>query len=226
MERLCQRRDLIRFQRNKKVMALFKGILLLSYIMAKTKSPKSKFDFRPASKSEWKNLVELFGERGACAGCWCMWWRLKRSDWKANQGDGNKTLLKKLIDSGSVPGILAFEGKSAIGWCAVAPREEYPGLERSRTLKPLDDKQVWSIVCLFVDKEYRRQGVAVKLIAAAAEFVKKSGGKLVEGYPVISRKGLMPDAFAFTGVPSAFEQAGFEVVKRPTPSRAIVRKRV
>lgn len=203
-----------------------RGNIIIKLSMTKTKSSKPKITFRPATKAEWKSLVELFGERGACAGCWCMWWRLKRSVWKANQGDGNKRLLKKAIDSGVVPGILAFDGETAIGWCSVAPREEFPGLESSRTLKAIDDVPVWSIVCLFVDKEYRRQGVAVRLIKAAAAFVKKSGGRMVEGYPVISRKGLMPDAFAFTGVPSAFEQAGFEVVKRPTPSRAIVRKQV
>lgn len=192
--------------------------------MAKTKSTKSKLTFRPATKSEWKNLAELFGERGACAGCWCMFWRLKRSEYTAGQGEGNKKRLKKLIDSGVIPGILAFDGERPIGWCSVAPRQDYPGLERARTLKPLDELPVWSIVCLFVEKEYRRQGVAVKLIDAAAKFVKKSGGRMVEGYPVIARKGLMPDAFAFTGLPSAFEQAGFEIVKRPTPSRAIVRR--
>ncbi len=207
-------------------MALGQASILVIRSMAISKPTKSKLTFRPATKSEWKSLVELFGERGACAGCWCMFWRLKRSEYTAGQGESNKKRLKKLIDSGAVPGILAFDGDRAIGWCSVAPRQDYPGLERARTLQPLDELPVWSIVCLFVDKEYRRQGVAVKLIDAAAKFVKKSGGRMVEGYPVIARKGLMPDAFAFTGLPSAFEQAGFEIVKRPTPSRAIVRKTV
>lgn len=183
---------------------------------------KSKFAFRPVGKSDWKNVVDLFGERGACAGCWCMWWRLKRSEWKAGQGDGNKRKLKKLVEAGDAPGVLAFDGDKPIGWCAVAPREEYVAFEKSRTLKPIDDKPVWSIVCLFVDKDYRGQGVAVELIKAAAKHVKKSGGKIVEGYPVIPKKTKMPDVFAFTGVPSAFEKAGFKIVSRPTPSRAIV----
>ena len=226
MEGLCQRRDLAADWTLQKVMASLNGMIFIICIMAKPKSTKSKITFRPATKPEWKKLTELFGERGACAGCWCMFWRIPRSEYKANSGDGNKRALKKLVDSGAVPGILAFDGDRAIGWCSVAPREEFPGLERARTLKPLDEIPVWSIVCLFVDKEYRRQGVAVKLIDAAAKFVKKSGGRMVEGYPVISRKGMMPDAFAFTGLPSAFEQAGFEIVKKPTPSRAIVRKQV
>ncbi len=184
----------------------------------------TKLRFAPATKSTWPQLVELFGERGACAGCWCMWWRLKRSEWNAGKGSGNKKSLKKLVDCGAMPGILAFDGKRAIGWCSVGPREEFPGLERSRTLKPIDDQPVWSIVCLFVDKEYRRQGVATALLDAAAKFAKKNGAKIVEGYPVIPRKGEMPDVFAFTGLLSAFEQAGYEVVKRPSASRAIVRR--
>ncbi|MCC6961681.1 MAG: GNAT family N-acetyltransferase [candidate division Zixibacteria bacterium] len=184
----------------------------------------TKLKFSPASKSSWPQLLELFGERGACAGCWCMWWRVKRSEWRTGKGAGNRRALKKIVDSGVAPGILAFDGKRAIGWCSVGPRTEFPGLERSRTLKPIDDQPVWSIVCLFVDKDYRRRGVATALLDAAAKFAKKHGASIVEGYPVIPRKGEMPDVFAFTGLLSAFEQADYTVVKRPSASRAIVRR--
>lgn len=184
----------------------------------------SELKFMPATKATWPQLLELFGERGACAGCWCMWWRVKRSEWRTGKVSGNRRALKKLVESGVAPGILAFEGKRAIGWCSVGPRANFPGLERSRTLKPIDDQPVWSIVCLFVDKDYRRQGVATALLDAAAKFAKKHGANIVEGYPVIPRKGEMPDVFAFTGLLSAFEQAGYKIVKETSASRAIVRK--
>lgn len=191
----------------------------------KTPSTKStKLSFHPASKSRWADLEELFGERGACAGCWCMWWRLKRSEWTEGKGAGNRGKLKKLVDSGDVPGILAYSGTRAIGWCSVAPRDQFPVLDRSRTMKRLDDKPVWSIVCLFVDKGHRRTGVASALLEAAAEYAFKKGADIVEGYPVVPKKDHMPDAFAYTGVPAAFKTAGFRVVKKPTASRWIVRK--
>jgi len=63
--------------------------------------------------------------------------------------------------------VLAFAGDEPAGWCAVAPREDYPGLGRSRILKAVDDTPVWSVSCLFVAKEFRNRGVSVALLKAA-----------------------------------------------------------
>ena len=64
-----------------------------------------------------------------------------------------------------------------------AARRFYPA-GNSKVAKRVDDKSVWSIVCLFIKKEFRNAGVSVKLIKAAAEYVKKKGGRIVEGYPI------------------------------------------
>ena len=95
-------------------------------------------NFQPATPSRWPDVEELFGERGACGGCWCMFWRVPRKDYEANKGAGNKRAFKRIITSGAKPGILAYIGKEPVGWCAVAPREDYIALERSRVLKPVD----------------------------------------------------------------------------------------
>ena len=96
-------------------------------------------------------------------------------------------------------------------------------LQNSRSLAPLDDKPVWSVSCLFVDKSCRRKGVAVALLQAACDYVRSQGGKIVEGYPSITAKKL-PDPWVWTGVLPAYLQAGYKEVKRPSASRAIVRK--
>jgi len=88
-----------------------------------------------------------------------MWWKLKRSDFMKQKGEENRKALKKLTDSGEIPGIPAYVGAEPVGWCAVAPREAYPALERSRVLKRVDDKPVWSIVCFYVAKQFRRKGL-------------------------------------------------------------------
>jgi len=64
-----------------------------------------------------------------------MWWRLKRSEFLKQKGEGNKKALKRIVDSSEVPGILAYAQGQPIGWCSIAPRESYPALERSRVLK-------------------------------------------------------------------------------------------
>jgi GNAT superfamily N-acetyltransferase len=130
--------------------------------------------------------------------------------------------MKKIVMAGETPGVLAFIGSEPIGWCSVAPREVFVRLERSHTLKPVDDQQVWSIACLFIAKPFRAQGVSVELLKAAVSYVKKKGGRIVEGYPVEPDKK-WPDAFAWTGVTSAYVKAGFEEVLRRAPSRPIMR---
>ena len=152
-----------------------------------------------------------------------MFWRLPRKQWDADKGTGNKRALKRLITSGSEPGILAYSDNEPVGWCAVAPREQYVALERSRILKPVDENPVWSVSCLFIKKSYRRQGVSAELLRAAIDFAAKRGAKLVEGYPVEPTMEKMPDPFLWHGVPSAFKAAGFKEVARRSKTRPIMR---
>lgn len=152
-----------------------------------------------------------------------MFWRLKRSQFVAQKGGGNKTAFRKLVRAGHVPGLLAYLEGRPVGWCAVAPREKYPALERSRILQPVDEQPVWSVSCLFVARPQRRNGVSVCLLKAAIQHVGERGGQIVEGYPVEPRKAEMPDAFAWTGLASAFRQAGFKECLRRSETRPIMR---
>ena len=100
------------------------------------------FLVHPATPDRWHDLERLFGAKGACGGCWCMLWRLPRGEYDRGKGEGNRAAMRVLIAAGKAPGLLAYVGKEPVGWCAVAPRAVYPGLERSRILKPVDDRPV------------------------------------------------------------------------------------
>ncbi|HEY3294803.1 MAG TPA: GNAT family N-acetyltransferase [bacterium] len=190
--------------------------------MAVQKVAISKLSFKPVSAEVWPDLEALFGERGACGGCWCMYWRISRKEFNAQKGDGNKKAFKKIVKDGAVPGIIAYADGKPVGWCAVRPREDYPVLDGSRILKPVDEQPVWSIVCQFVLAPYRRQGVSAKLLEAVVKHVKKQGGKIVEGYPH-DPKTDQPAAFVWTGLAPAFLEAGFEEVARRSATRPIMR---
>jgi GNAT superfamily N-acetyltransferase len=179
--------------------------------------------FSPLTAENWVDFENLFGERGACGGCWCMWFRLKRSVFNENKGVGNKRAMKAIVESGEVPGILAYDGKIPVGWCSVSPREDFGLLERSRILKPIDDKPVWSIVCFFVRKDYRNKNISQELMKATIEYVNNEGGNIVEGYPVEPKKERLPDVFAFYGLASAFRKAGFVECERRSETRPIMR---
>jgi len=152
-----------------------------------------------------------------------MWWRLTRSEFEKKKGAGNRRALKKIVESGKVPGVLAYAEGKPVGWCAVAPREAYSTLERSRVLAPVDDQPAWYVTCFFVARPFRRKGLTVELLRAAVEFARRKGAKIIEGYPVEPRKGAIPDVFAYTGLPSAFRKAGFVEVLRRSRTRPIMR---
>jgi GNAT superfamily N-acetyltransferase len=187
---------------------------------------KTSLTFHPATSNRWRDLEALFGpDRGADSGCWCMWWRVIRREWEEMGKAKRKAAFKIIVESGKVPGILAYDGKRAVGWCAVAPRETFPGLDRSPVAKAIDAAEVWSITCFYIDRAYRQQGVMAALIAAAARHVAKNGGRMVEAYPVEATRE-MQWADGFTGLASAFRAAGFEEVARRRPRRPVMRRKV
>jgi len=152
-----------------------------------------------------------------------MWWRLKRSEFARQAGQTNKKMMKMIVRSGEVPGLLAYADSSPIGWCSVAPRESYPVLERSWTLERIDDKPVWSVVCFFVGRLFRSKGLMSSLLEAAVQYAKVHGAEIVEGYPVEPKGTRMSGSEGFTGVTSVFRRAGFVEVARRSQTRPIMR---
>ena len=179
--------------------------------------------FHSVTPDRWKDFEKLFGPNGACAGCWDMWWRLSRAEFSQKHYDGNKRAIRKIIMTGQEPGILAYVDGEPIGWCAIAPREAYPSLERSNALRRVDDQPVWSITCFYVARGSRRSGVTGQLLEAAIQFARKHGARIIEGYPVDSGGEMRNATSVFTGLTSTFQRAGFMEVARHTPTRPIMR---
>jgi GNAT superfamily N-acetyltransferase len=185
--------------------------------------PKPRLISHPLTPDRWDDFELLFGERGACAGCWCTFWRRPRAEYERQKGAGNRRFMLNVVNDGPPPGLLGYLGDDPVGWCSVAPREDFSGLTRSRILRPVDDKPVWSISCLFVRKDQRRNGLSVQLLKAAVEHVKDRGGTTVEGYPVEPKTDKAPDPFVWHGLASAFLAAGFHEVARRSETRPIMR---
>jgi GNAT superfamily N-acetyltransferase len=188
--------------------------------------PDESVRFCALTPERWFDFEHLFGDNGACGRCWCMWFRLTNKEFEADKGAGNRRAMKALVDAGEEPGILAYVDGEPAAWCALAPREGYGRLARSRILKPVDERPVWSAVCFFVDRRYRGRGLTVGLLDAAAEHVRSRGGKMLEGYPVEPRKERAPSVFMFHGLASAFARAGFTEVARRSETRPIMRREV
>jgi GNAT superfamily N-acetyltransferase len=178
----------------------------------------------PLTKSNWSKFVQLFGEKGACGNCWCMYYRLKKAAFdEGKHNDGNKNAMKELVCSGQSTGLLAIYEGLAIAWCAFAPRQDFLKLENSRVHKRIDEKDVWSIPCTFIDKNFRRQGVSVLLLKGVINYAKQNEIKIIEAYPTIPTQDKLPDSFAWIGLYKSFERAGFQIVDRTSKNRPMVR---
>ncbi len=184
-----------------------------------------KLAFHPLTPERWPDLVALFGPRGACAGCWCTWWRLTRAEFDAGNGGVNRRRQERYVKAGNVAGLLAYAGGEPVGWVAIEPRSAFPRLARSRTLAPVDDRPVWSITCFFVARPHRGKGLTGALVEAAVRYARSRGARIVEAYPV-DRRGEVADATMYHGAASTFRALGFEEVARRSRTRPVVRRRV
>jgi GNAT superfamily N-acetyltransferase len=176
---------------------------------------------RPLTPDIWPALEDLFGKHGACNGCWCMYWRLG-PEYHKRPRQKNKAAFRRLVKRGPPPGLLAFDGDLAVGWCQLTPRADLDWLNRARLFQAVDYLPVWSISCFYVRRSYRNQGVMSALIAAAIKAAKKAKAPALEGYPV---ETVNPKSTSnlYTGVASTFARAGFKIVARRSPSRPIMR---
>jgi ribosomal protein S18 acetylase RimI-like enzyme len=130
--------------------------------------------------------------------------------------------LKALAAQDPPPGLIGYQGDVPVGWVSIGPREDYVKLQNSPTMKPVDDQPVWSIVCLVVPSEYRKQGVARAMLKGAVAYARKRGVRLVEAYPVDKSHASATQAPWF-GSLAMFDELGFEEVARRKPARPVVR---
>ena len=176
---------------------------------------------RPLTLERWPALEGLFGPAGASNGCWCMYWRIGPR-YRDRPRTENRDDLKQLAASARPPGLLAFDGALAVGWCELAPRADLAWLGRSRFLGPVDDLPVWSLPCFYVRRTHRGRGVMDALIEAAVPAAAAGGAPALEAYPV---DAAVPGHTTnlFPGVAAAFARHGFQVVARRKPDRPVMR---
>jgi GNAT superfamily N-acetyltransferase len=178
---------------------------------------------RPLTPARWSDLLDLFGPNGACSGCWCMYFRQTSSEYGRNHGATNRRLFHRLVALRAPTGLIAYAGRDPVGWCSVAPREDFSRIARSPTLAPADTRPAWSVVCFYVPLRHRRLGVTRTLLDAAVAHSEKNGARIVEGYPVDSKGRKIAAMAGYHGLASTFRAAGFREIERRAPTRPIMR---
>lgn len=175
--------------------------------------------FHPVTPERLGDLARFSEGHGRFRYCSCMRWRMRSTEFQRSTKEGRIAALSALVAGERPVGILAYSGSDPVGWCSVAPREGYDGLERYRALPRIDDAPVWSVVCFFVDRRVRRQGVTLGLLNAAVAYASSRGAEIIEGYPV--EPG--PRLYTYMGSLSTFREAGFRDVTPAGQSRRVMR---
>jgi len=174
---------------------------------------------RPVDENNAADLARFSQRHGKFRYCSCMRWRMTSTEYRQATTQDRSDRLDALARGPAPAGVLAYLAEEPVGWCAVAPREHYRALERSRTLPRIDDQPVWSVVCFFVTSRIRRGGATRTLLDAAVEYARSRGAAVVEGYPV--EPG--PRSYTYMGSPQTFRAAGFIDVTPAGQSRTVMR---
>jgi len=174
----------------------------------------------------WPAVERLFGPKGTCSGCWCLWWRSEsRKARTAIEGAAAKKALKNLVGKGQAKGILAFAEDEPVGWCSFGPRKDFPSLERVKAYRRGDTSDVWSIVCFFIHRKWRGKGLSRGLLRAAVGSMRKHGVKIVEAYSSTATKSgrKLSASLAWTGPQKIFEEQGFKTVRATDQLKPLMR---
>ena len=186
---------------------------------------EAELEIHPLTPDRWDDLATLFDRPGDPKGCWCMFYRVRGRDFEKLWGAGARAAFREVVEEGPPPGLLAYRDGTPVGWCAVAPRETYPRLLRSRVLGAADDAPTcWATVCFYVVRGERRGGVAAALLEAAVAFAADHGAAVLEGYPKDTEGARKHANEMFVGSMSMFTEAGFTEVGRRSPTRPIMRR--
>lgn len=183
-------------------------------------------EIRPATTELWPAVATLFSAGGDPKWCWCQFWRTPGSNWTNTSADANRRDLEALVAGDPAPGLVALRDGVAVGWVGLGRREAFGRLARSRTIPQLPGDDVWVVNCFVVARSARRAGVAGALLAAAVDYARAHGARVIEGYPVDAGGGRIASASVYTGTVGMFRRAGFEVAADTTskPAPGMVRR--
>jgi GNAT superfamily N-acetyltransferase len=178
--------------------------------VTRTEKASAELKVRPLGPDTWAAFADL-AERhnGVWGGCWCTWFHTLHAE-KTRTYDGNRALKEQLVQEDRAHAALVFDGEVAVGWCQYGAPDELPNINHRKEYEAgVERPPDYRLTCFFVDKKYRRQGVAAVALGGALDLIAQSGGGIVEAYPQDTAGKKITASFLYSATRSLFEQAGF-----------------
>ena len=183
------------------------------------------YAIRPLDATTWGAFAQLAEKHnGVWGGCWCTWFHPPRAD---KGSETRRDYKERLVREGNTHAALVFDGDVAVGWCQFGSPVELPSIYHQKEYQAgLDRLPDYRITCFFIDRDYRRKGVAAVALRGALDLIAKAGGGVVEAYPQDTRGKRTSGSFLYNGTRSLFEQAGFTYERSKGKSHTVMRTTV
>lgn len=197
-------------------------------------APPAPFEIRPLNTDTWDAFVALCDRHGGggFGGCYCTWFHRATHGGPSKDGpppSAERTRLYKQdrVANGDAHAALVFDGELAVGWAQYGSRDELPGISHRKDVAAAGaDWADWRITCVFIDRAYRRRGVARVAVEGALALIAAAGGGNVESYPQHTAGRRISASFLYNATRSVFEDAGFEYLGVKGKNHCIVRETV
>jgi GNAT superfamily N-acetyltransferase len=187
----------------------------------------SAYTIKPLGRDTWDDFAQL-AERhnGVWGGCWCTWFHTLNAE-KERTAEANRALKERLVREGRAHAALVFDGDLAVAWCQYGRPPELPNINHRKEYEAqLEQLPDYRLTCFFVDKKYRRTGVAAAALNGALDLIGRAGGGVVEAYPQDTAGQKITASFLYSATRSLFEQAGFSYERPKGKNHCVMSKTV
>jgi GNAT superfamily N-acetyltransferase len=171
------------------------------------------YTIRPLDASTCDAFAELVNRNGGVmGGCWC---QNPHRDAGLETPAAKRAAKQARVHADRAHAALVFDADGlAQGWAQYGSPEELPSLTHRRAYDedppPAAD---WRIICVFADKQHRRQGVARAAVAGAVRLIAQAGGGRIEAISQAT-SGRRSVPYLFSATVELFEQNGFQRVRQ------------
>ncbi len=115
---------------------------------------------RPITPSRFSDVETLFKTDSTMRSCWDIWPRyagkehaeIEARHHTKRYSEANRLELRRLAGRRRAPGLLAYDGRDAVGFLSLGPRTEMRRTDASRATPRVDLVPVWVVLCFFVRK--------------------------------------------------------------------------
>lgn len=162
-----------------------------------------------------------FGEHPDWSACYCFESHFVGTKEQWNKEKNRSSVIKYVRDN-KMKGYLAYSGNKPVGWCNANNRSNYQRLLKYSDLTGSLDDKICSIVCFLIHPDFRRKGIAQKLLEQICMDYKLMNYDYIEAYP---GKGQLSCENHYKGPLELYKRLDFKIEKE-YDDHFVVRKKL